>query len=299
VDLLSLRYFQAVARTEHVSRAADQLRIAQPALSRVLKRLEDELGVRLFDRQGRNLRLNRFGAAFLRRVDRALAELDDARRELADAVGLEHGQVTIAAETLRTLTSMLTAFLTDHPDVDVRLAEADPATMTRQLRDGTLDLGFASQPLPGSSSNGSSDRSLRSRLLLREEVLLAVPQAHRFAGRDAVTVAELAGERLIVTRPGHWLRVLTDRLLAEAGVEAAVVCEGDEPTVMIELIAAGLGIGLAPAMARAAEPRISAVAVRVDHPDCYRTLSVVWREDAYSSLATRALREHAIAFFAA
>ncbi len=289
MDLLSLRYFQAVARTEHVSRAADQLRVAQPALSRVLKRLETDLGVRLFDRQGRNLRLNRFGATFLRRVDRALAELDDARRELADAVGLEHGQVTIAAETLRTLTPMLTGFLTDQPDVDVRLVEADPAAMTRQLRDGTLDLAFASQPLTGSA--------LRSEVLLREEVLLAVPAAHRLAGRDRVDVAELAGERLIVTRPGHWLRVLTDRLLADAGVEADVVCEGDEPTVMVDLISAGLGIGLAPAMARTAEPRASAVAVRLDHPDCFRTLSVVWREDAYASLAVRELRDYAVRFF--
>ncbi len=291
MDLLSLRYFQAVARTEHVSRAADQLRVAQPALSRVLKRLESDLGVRLFDRQGRNLKLNRFGTAFLRRVDRALAELDDARRELADAAGLEQGRVTIAAETLRTLTPMLTTFLSDHPGVDVRLVEADPAAMTRQLRDGTLDLGFASQPL--------ADPSLRFRILLREEVLLAVPAGHRLASRDRIQVSELADERLIVTRPGHWLRVLTDRVLADAGVAADIVCEGDEPTVMIDLIDAGLGIGLAPAMARAAEPRTTAVAVRLDHPDCFRTLSLVWREDAYSSLATRALREHAIGFFAA
>ncbi|WP_152365410.1 LysR family transcriptional regulator [Microlunatus speluncae] len=291
MDLLALRYFQAVARTEHVSRAADQLRIAQPALSRVLKRLESDLGVRLFDRRGRNLRLNSFGATFLRRVDRALAELDDGRRELADAVGLEHGRVSIATETLRRLTPMLTAFLTDHPEIDVRLAEAAPAAMVRQLRDGTLDLAFASQPL--------TDPELRSRALLREEVLLALPATHRLASRDRVAVAELAGERLIVNRPGHWLRVLTDRLLVDAGVEADIVCECDEPTVMVDLIDAGLGIGLAPAMARAAEPRVSAVAVRLDHPDSFRTLSVVWREDAYVSPARRELLEHAVRFFRA
>ena len=100
--------------------------------------------------------------------------------------------------------------------------------------------------------------------------------------------------------PGYWPRELADRLFAAAGIAPKYTCECDEPTARTgDLIGAGLGIGLVPAMARAAEPRTTAVAVRLDHPDCFRTLSLVWREDAYSSLATRALREHAIAFFAA
>ncbi|KOG85386.1 LysR family transcriptional regulator, partial [Streptomyces varsoviensis] len=89
MDLLSLRCFQVVARHEHISRAAAELRVAQPSVSRTIARLEAGLGVRLFDRNGRQVRLNQYGAAFLRRVDRALGELDDARRELADAAGLD------------------------------------------------------------------------------------------------------------------------------------------------------------------------------------------------------------------
>lgn len=80
MELLQLRYFQAVARREHVSQAAADLHVAQPSVSRSIARLEAELGAPLFDRQGRRVRLNRFGAAYLRRVDRALGELDDARR---------------------------------------------------------------------------------------------------------------------------------------------------------------------------------------------------------------------------
>jgi DNA-binding transcriptional LysR family regulator len=87
VDLLQLRYFQAVARHQHVSRAAAELRVAQPALSRAIARLEAELGVPLFDRRGRRVRLNRFGVMFLARAGRALDELDQGQREVRAAEG--------------------------------------------------------------------------------------------------------------------------------------------------------------------------------------------------------------------
>lgn len=290
VELLTLRYFQAVARHEHISRAAAELRVAQPAVSRTIQRLESELGVPLFDRQGRRVRLNRFGAAFLRRVDRALDELADARQELTDAAGLEYGSIALAAETLRPLTGMIHGFLTEHPQVDLRLFESDLDTMTRQLREGEVDLCFASQPL--------TSPTLHTVELLREEVLLAVPPDHQLAGRGHVDVAALAGQPLITTRPGHWLRTLTERLFASAQVTPQLTCECNEPTVMLELISAGLGIGLGPSIALHAEPRPSVAWLQLDASDCHRSLSVVWHEDTYLSVAAGRLRDYAQHHFA-
>ena len=99
VDLIQLRYFQAVARHQHVSRAAEELGVAQPALSRSIGRLEAELGIPLFDRRGRRVVLNRFGALFLSRVGNALGQLEQGRRQLQDAASLARGSVAVAAET--------------------------------------------------------------------------------------------------------------------------------------------------------------------------------------------------------
>src|SRR5256886_1659607 len=96
MDLLQLHYFRTVARLEHMTRAAEELLIAQPALSQTIARLEDDLGVPLFDRLGRRIRLNLFGRAFLGRVERIFAELDQGQRELADLAGGEQGQVDLA-----------------------------------------------------------------------------------------------------------------------------------------------------------------------------------------------------------
>ncbi|WP_318205172.1 LysR family transcriptional regulator [Streptomyces sp. SCL15-4] len=284
MDLLSLRYFQAVARHQHISRAAEELRVAQPSVSRTIRRLETDLGVPLFDRQGRRIRLNDHGAAFLARVDRVLAELDDARREMADAAGPGPGRVAVAAETLLQLSGVLSAFRALRPGVRVRLFQAPVDAMHRHLRSAEVDFAIASQPIAGPG--------LRTLELVREEVLLAVPTGHPLAGRASVTVAELAGEDFVSTRTGHWQRALLERLFAREGLTPRVVCEGDEAAATPELAGAGLGLCLLPAVARRAIGENGPVAwLRLDAPGCHRTLTLVWRRNAYLSPAARDFRK--------
>ncbi|GAA2785826.1 LysR substrate-binding domain-containing protein [Kitasatospora sp. CM 4170] len=278
MDLPALRCFQVVARYEHISRAAEELRVAQPSVSRTISRLEAELGVRLFDRRGRRIHLNEHGASFLRRVDRALRELDDGLRELADAAE-RNRRVTLAAETLLTVTALLVRFRDAHPGIEVRLRQSSADSMARRLRAREVDLCVASQPLVGPG--------LVSELLLREEVLLAVPDGHRLAGRDAVPLSALEGEPLVSPSRGHWQRVLADRLFARAGVEPVVVCEGDEPGAVVSLVAAGLGVALLPAMARASEIRGPLSWVRIAEPGCHRELRLVRDGGAPHSTAAR------------
>jgi DNA-binding transcriptional LysR family regulator len=284
MDLLQLRYFQAVARHQHVSRAAAELHVAQPALSRAIARLEAELGVPLFDRRGRRVQLNRFGAMFLARAGRALGELEQGQHELRDAAGLAQGRVAVAAETLRTLSGLVAGFLAGHPGVSFRLYQSSAPVMAAQLQAGEVDLGLASQPLPGPALNSCE--------LLSEEVLLAVPPAHPLARRSRASVGELAGEPFVTTRPGYWQRALTDRLFADA----VIVCEGDEPYAIRGLISAGVGVGLMPAMARRLAPDPPVGWLHLDVP-CQRTLSLVWRADAYQPAAARALTDFAASYF--
>lgn len=289
MDLPSLRTFQVVARHEHISRAAAELRIAQPAVSRTIARLEAGLGVLLFDRQGRSIRLNRYGAAFLRRVERALGELDDARREVADAAGLDQGRVAVAAETLLTLSSLLSAFRAAHPGVDIRLHQSTAAVMRRQLAAREVDFCVASQPLRGAG--------LRSVVLMEEDVLLAVPPGHPLAGRERVRLEDVVDEPFVTTRAGHWQRELLDRLFAAAGRTPVITCEGDEPAATQFLIGAGLGIGLIPALARNEAAEAPVHWLRLDVPGCRRTLSLVRRADTYVSTAERHFEEAAVAHF--
>ncbi|MEU8892675.1 LysR substrate-binding domain-containing protein [Streptomyces sp. NPDC048442] len=285
MDLLQLRYFQAVARYEHISRAADELRVAQPSLSRTIARLEAELGSPLFDRQGRRIKLNQYGAIFLRHVDRALSELDDGRRAVREARDTGLGRVAVASETLLTVTHLLGSFRAAHPRADVRLFQSNVVEMGRQLRAREVDFCVASQPLTGAH--------LETVELFREEVLLAVPPGHWLDGRESVTVPEIADEPFVSTRPGNWQRTLLDRLFASEGLTPLLSCEGDEPGASQDMISAGLGIGLIPGMSRqlGTTASVPVVWVRLAAPDCHRVLTLVWNGEAHLSEAALKFRE--------
>ncbi|MER5349539.1 LysR substrate-binding domain-containing protein [Kitasatospora sp. NPDC002551] len=288
MDLLQLRHFQAVARFEHISRAAEELNVAQPSLSRTIARLEAELGTPLFDRLGRRIRLNQYGAVFLRHVDRALSELDDGRRALREARETGLGRVGVASETLLTVTHLMGGFRTAFPGAEVRLFQSNVEEMDRQLRAGEVDFCVASQPLAGPD--------LEAVELLREEVLLAVPRGHWLDGRESVTIAEIADEPFVTTRRGHWQRALLDRLFATEGLTPRLSCEGDEPGASQDMISSGLGIGLIPAMSRLAgtDTHVPVAWVHVEAANCYRVLTLVWNRASYHSEAARRFREFTI-----
>lgn len=281
MDLNMLRQFVVVARLEHLSRAADDLHIAQPSLSRTIARLENELGTPLFDRAAR-LRLNSAGILFRGYVERALGELDAGRRAVAEATEQGSGTVRLAAENFLALTEPLAGFKRDHPTIEIELQQMPAEDMARRLRAQDIDLCVASQPVPGAG--------LQSVVLLDEAVHVVTPLDHRLADRSSIRVEELADEPFVTSRRGHWQRRLLDRLFAEHGLTPRIVCESDEAGAIQELIRAGLGIGFNPDIARRSAPGYPVAWIAVDHPGCRRTLSLLWNADGLPSTAAELMR---------
>src|SRR6266567_2573570 len=236
MDLLQLKYFQTVARLEHMTKAARQLYIAQPSLSQTIARLEEELGVPLFDRQGRQKQLNQVGRVFLRRVERIFGELEDARSEIADLAGMERGGIALAVVIPQILPDLLRAFLTDHPHVSFRLFHQHSSpTVQQQLEQGEIDLCITSPPIEQQSIGWIS--------LMTEEIYLMVPPGHRLAERTSIDLKEVEHEPFISLKPGNTIRDLTDSFCQQAGFTPKVAFEGDEPSTIRGLITASLGVG--------------------------------------------------------
>ncbi|GAA4202717.1 LysR family transcriptional regulator [Actinocatenispora rupis] len=281
MDLTMLTQFLAVARREHLSRAADELHVAQPSLSRTIARLERELGAPLFDRAGR-LRLNDTGKLFAGYVERALGELDAGRRAVAEVTRDGFGTVRLASETFLTFTGVLAAFKREYPAVDVRLNQMPAADMARHLRAREVDLCVSSQPIP---TDG-----LVAEHLFDEQVWLGVPLDHPLADRKSVRVDELADESFVSASRRHWQRQLLDRLFAAHNRTPRIVCEGDEPSTIASLVGAGLGVGLVPGFARRIDASMPLVLVAVDDPDCRRTVTLYQGADVRLSRAARLMR---------
>ena len=290
MDLLQLKYFRTVARVQHMTKAAQELYIAQPSLSQMIGRLEEELGVPLFDRQGRQIRLNQFGKAFLEHVEHVFAELDEGQRKVRDMAGLDQGLVSLAVTALRLVTDSLRHFLAQHPDVSFHLSQCSTLQMQHQLETGDIDLCIASAPIisPG----------IHWKPLLTEEIFLIVPPKHRLAGHETVPLREVVGEAFASFPVGNGLRDLTDSLCRQAGFTPHIRYEGDEPAAIYELVEAGLGITFAPAIAWRQAGKPKRTWLHITEPLCQHTLGLAWHEDRYLSQAARSFRQFLIDYFA-
>ncbi|WP_248925107.1 LysR family transcriptional regulator [Paenibacillus hamazuiensis] len=288
MELLQLQYFQTVARHEHMTKAAQELRIAQPALSKTISRLEEDLGVPLFDRQGRHIRLNTCGRAFLGKVNAALALLEEGRKEAADLAGMEHGSIHLAAPTLDRLTEPLGAFLSRHPDVKVRITQASTEEMARLIDSGEVDFCFSALPLEG--------HGIRSASVLKEEVYLAVPAGHRLAGRSSISLKEIADEPFIGYKEGVLFQQMNDAFFREAGIAPRFVCRVDEPSAIAKLVQAGLGVALIGGCGK--DPSAMLTTVPIEHPVCKRDFQIFWHDKRYLSLAARKFRDAIVEFYA-
>jgi LysR family transcriptional regulator, transcription activator of glutamate synthase operon len=246
MDLTQLVYFRAAATHEHFTRAAEAAHVAQPALSRQIKALETELGLPLFDRIGRGVRLTAAGRAIFPRVERMLAEVEAIRRDVRSLSNLEGGTVALGflhSIGAHLLPSVLAAFRGRHPGVGFTLHEAAWLELEERVAHGDLDLAITS-PVPAQRSD------LSGHPLLRDDLVAALPPRHPLAAADEVQLGDLAHEPFIFLGASFGeLRTITRDACARAGFAPRVAFEAEGLATMRGLVGAGLGVALLPALA--------------------------------------------------
>ncbi len=236
MELAQLRTLIHVAELGSLSKAADRLRIAQPALSRQVRLLEAELGVALFVRHGRGMVLTEQGRAALAHAQRIQAELDEMRADAADADAPLSGQVAIGLPpTVADILSvpLAAAFGTAHPAVRLRLVSAYSGYLLDWLHRGEIDLAILYDP--------RAARSLRSRPLLVETLFLIGPPDAGFSPVRARPFRDLAGQRLLLPSLRHGLRTIVERCAEEAGIALDVAVEADSYATLKDLVHHGHG----------------------------------------------------------
>lgn len=253
VDVRQLTAFEAVARHASFTRAATELRIAQPAVSAHVRRLEADLGVLLFARTTRRVRLTSAGELLLTRTERVLGELDAVRSELDDLAAVVRGQVALGATTplgAFDLPRALASFSSRHPGVTIVLRSGLVARLLDQVDGGELDL------VVGPIHDDLPPRFTATRLA-EESLVLILPPSHRLARARRVTLADTRDEPFVCLAAESGLRALLDAAGAAAGFTPRVRLEAHGAASIRELVAAGLGVALvAGSTARAAGPPI-------------------------------------------
>jgi DNA-binding transcriptional LysR family regulator len=284
VELRQLVYAEAVVRRRHFTRAAEELHVAQSALSHQIRRLEAELGTRLFERTSRRVVPTEAGEALAARARRVLAEVDGVRGDLDELRGLVRGRLSIGALLPAgglDVTKLLARFGQAFPGIEVGLREGTAADMLELLAADAVDVAFsllAGEPPPG----------IEGPRLSEEGVVAAFPPGTAPAA-DRVGAAALARIPIATPRGGSAIKAAADVFFARAGERLTVSLESGDPYLIRCLVSDGFGAALLPAsLARRDGPPVE---TRPLDPELHLPVYLLWRADRHRSPAAEAFIE--------
>ena len=284
MELRQLAYAEAVARHRHFTRAAEELHVAQSALSHQIRRLEAELGTELFERTSRRVVPTEAGEAVAARARRILAEVDGVRGELDELRGLLRGRIAVGAllpAGRLDVPGLLARFAAAFPGIDVGLREGTAAEMLEFLTADEVHAAF-------SLVHGEPAPEIESLILSEEEVVAAFPPGAA-PKRPRLRAADLAGRPLATPRSGSAIRRVADEFFAVAGAEMHVALESGDPSLIRSLVSGGFSAAILPASlaARAGPP----IETRPLSPAVRLPVALLWRRARQRSPAASAFVE--------
>ncbi|WP_426688717.1 LysR substrate-binding domain-containing protein [Rhodanobacter ginsengiterrae] len=279
-DLRQLRYFVAVAEELSFTRAALRLHLSQPPLSQQIRALEEDLEVRLLERNKRHVALTEPGRVFLDQARQILAKVDEARSQVSAAAAGYTGQLRLAYSVSVSFHPALPQALLRYgqvaPRVSLQLSEMYTEPQFAALLGGQIDVGFVRDE----PTHPQATRSLRLTVIDREPLLLALPTGHPLAGRSSLHLAEVAGNAF-VSQPRQLVATLYDRLVklaTRAGFQPTIIQHAQQVNGLLALVAGGLGLALVPASMRVV--RLAGVSyVPLEDADAYLLLALASRVD--------------------
>jgi DNA-binding transcriptional LysR family regulator len=277
MEIRSLRYFLAAAETENLSRASERLNVVQSALSHQIRNLEAEVGVELFVRNGRRLRLSEAGRVFAVEVRKALDAVEHARRRARQAAQGELGEIRVGFETIssrnRLVSESLFAFREGFPEVRVDLAHMPAGPLLDALASGGVDAAFLHLSAPSPE--------IETLAFQTTDWVLALPRSHRLAGARTIRLADLDSEPF-VWRAREISPAVYDRMLATcraAGLTPNIVQEANNDVMMINLVSVGLGVCFVVESLSAHSPDDPVVFRKVEDFSMPLELCLAWRRD--------------------
>lgn len=244
VSLRQLRVFQAVAAQASFTRAGDQIGLTQPAVSRCVTELEQQLGLKLLDRTTREVVLTEAGRSLAARLERVLDELDAMLLDVRGLATQRQGRVRVASSptlSANLLPDCIARCRLEHPGLELVLLDRIQHDALASVLAGEVDFGVVIDPVQ------SAD--LHAETILTEPFCLVCPATHALARRRSVRWTALAGEPLVLLDHASGSRRLIDEALRAHGVQAPVAQEVGHPTTIFRMLDAGLGISVVPTLA--------------------------------------------------
>ncbi|WP_179031609.1 LysR family transcriptional regulator [Paenibacillus kribbensis] len=243
MNLKHLQYFRVLAEMEHFTQAAARLCITQPSLSHAISELEKDLGVHLFEKQGRNVRLNKYGRFFLKYVEHAMDELEKGEHDLRELVSPSQGTIDLAfIYTLGShfIPAIIQAFsaLDGRKDISFSFHQGNTNDIIQGLKQEHYDVAFC--------SHVENEPDVEFIPLAQQELVVIVPPDHPLASLNQIDLKDTAAYPIIFFNKKSGVRPIIENLFARAGVTPQIICEIEEDTAMAGLVSINYGIAVMP-----------------------------------------------------
>ena len=280
MELYTIRYVLAIAEYGNFSKAAQACFVGQPALSQQVSRLEQELGVTLFDRTPRGVVLTPAGREFVARGRKLVQDAETLTSEMGLFAGGQRGTLNLGIiSSLQCIGfgSMLSAFSRDYPEISVNIREEGSYQLITMLEDREIDAAFLN--LPPSGIPGWAEY----RILGTDSFSLAMPASHPLAGKSSIPLASLKDESFIFHNTGQVAYELCMNACRKAGFTPRIVCRTSSPTTTFYMVQGGLGIAILPSEEFRSRTIEGVTEVRITD-EIIKTVGIAWRRDTSSPI---------------
>jgi LysR family transcriptional regulator, transcription activator of glutamate synthase operon len=271
MELRQLRYLIEVAERQHVTEAADHLNVAQSAVSYQITKLEEELGVKLLERVGRNIKITPIGKIFLQFAINALKTLDEGKEKVEEYLNPLGGTLHIgypSSLSIYWLPNLISAYKEVAPNVNFRLRHGSYAYLIDAVKKGEIDLAFLG-PVP------MKEPDLEAKILFMENIVALIPERHPLSDKRSLNLSDLRTDPFVLFPDGYVLRKIAVDACHEAGFEPNIVSEGEDMDALKGLVSAGIGVSLLPESTfYDSVPRFT-VKVPIETPKAMRTVGII------------------------
>ncbi|MDE5946271.1 MAG: LysR family transcriptional regulator [Oscillospiraceae bacterium] len=234
MDFMQIKYFLEVAESQHITKSAKKLHIAQPALTKSIHKFEDELGIPLFTHKGRNIILTEYGKFMKEKLEPLISELEDIPNQLQTKIKLENETIhlnVLAGSTL--ITEAIIEYKNNHKNINFQLFQNTESDL--------YDIGITTKMFYKFPENSAKDK-----FIYTEKIYLAVPNNEKYRNMKTISLEDVKDEGFISLLGSRQLRWICDKICQSVGFQPTIIFESDNPTAVKNMIGANLGIGFWP-----------------------------------------------------
>lgn len=262
MEITQIRYFLEVANSEHITQSAKKLHIAQPALTQAIHRLENELGIELFESKGRNIVLTEYGKFLKEQLSPIIEKIDSIPTAIQKLANENYETIhlsVLAASTL--ITDAVIEYQANHSNINFKLIQ--------NTNDEVSDIEITTSIFYNSSNKENSNK-----YVCPEKIYIAVPNNEKYANMSSISLNDLADEDFISLMGSKQFRYICDKFCRQASINPHIVFESDSPTAVKNMIGANLGIGFWPEFTWGELDSEHIKLLEITNPECSRDIII-------------------------